>query len=753
MLAFKAGGGIAAISNIEQDTWEKVFYGDSLTENIIQTNATRSAFATATNQRITLWKIAETLQSATLTANFTMSKDTIQVYDSVTFTNTTFPYKRGSNFEWDFGDATPKTTTPFPVHTFTQAGTFTVTLTVRDTLGATSNISKTVFVDFPAPKALFKTISDTVFVGNVVVFSNQTTPVRLGTRYTWNFGDGTTFSAESNPRHQYFSTGKYLITLTVRDTLGRVDSFSKQLLVISQIVPNGAVWTNRFHYQGINSLAYSPDNHLIISGSNDGYSRLWDGSTGLQLFSRNVGQLVYSTVFTNDSKSALVASYQITNNSPVYVNRSIAKFMNYVDKWDFSQDIFERKINWDIQTGLSLLMYLRFTNTSLSSSLSEDNLWYITGTQFHASFSVHYSDPRVDNYDFGKMYLYNFTNRTARGFSKLSIEKPIYSTIISPNTSYYAVLHPSTLLVFDIVTDSIHCQIPVLATTMRFSPNKYHLLTNSGLWDIYNSVLVQPLTLPQVFEFHPDGIHVFTIRPDSTIGIFNLNSNSYEYLYPKQPRGFTCLAVAPDGKHIATGDNSGNITVWNVPDTLKSLKKIDFHALTFKCNAVRTSDIIEFANTTLPVNNSFEFLWNFGDGTTSNERTPKHQFTKPGNYTISLIASQYGNVIDSITKRQYITVTGPADVDESQAGLFTTALNITPNPSYGETQIHITLAQASNYNVRILDNLGREIAHWEEHQSAGDHVILWNKNVPSGVYYCTLSVGGEVRMEPFVVLR
>ena len=91
MLAFKSAGGVAAISNIEKDTWEKIYHGDSLTENIIQTNAARSAFATATNNRITLWKIPDTLQAAALTPDFTMSynanllNDSIQIFDSIIF--------------------------------------------------------------------------------------------------------------------------------------------------------------------------------------------------------------------------------------------------------------------------------------------------------------------------------------------------------------------------------------------------------------------------------------------------------------------------------------------------------------------------------------------------------------------------------------------------------------------------------------------------------------------------------------------
>jgi PKD repeat protein len=763
LLAFKAGGGVAAISNIEHDTWEKVFYGDSLTENLIQPGAGFSSFVTATETRITLWKIPDTLERATLTAAFTQSKDTIQMYDSVAFTNTTFPFKRGTTYEWNFGDGSPVVTTAFPVHKFTSTGKFTVTLSVRDTLGATSSISKTVFVDFPAPKANFTTSFDTIAVGNVLELTNQSTPIRPGTHFTWNFGDGSTFSQDFNTVHQYFNTGKYDIILTIRDTLGRTNSVTKQLVVVNQIVPNGAVWVNHFHTQRINSLAFSPDGGSIISGSNDGYSRLWDGSTGKQLFMQNVGRSVYSTAFTNDSKAALVASYQITDNSPVYVKGSVAKFINYVDTWDVSQDSWERKFTWNIEC-VSWATYQYITEATLSSSFSTNNTWFCTGVNFTSIYADVMTDPTTQTKQYGNISVTNLTTNTSRFFdpkhtSNLSTKDatylllPIYSTQISPDNQYYVVSQASRFYIRDLRTDSVYREIPHQATLLRFSPDKYHLLTNTGLWDIYDSILVQPAKLPQVFVFHPDGIHVFTIRPDSTIGIFNLSSNSYDYLYSKQPVAFTCLAVAPDGKHIATGDNSGYITVWKVPDTLKSAIKIDFHALSFKRSAIKTSDTVEFANTTLPVNNSFDYSWTFGDGTTSTERAPKHRYLKPGKYTVSLTAYSNGNVVDSITKTQYITVTGPIGVDESQAGLFTTALKITPNPSYAETQIRLTLAQASNYNVRIMDNLGREIARWEEHSSAGEHVILWNENVPSGVYYCMLSVGGEVRMVPFVVVR
>ncbi len=266
--------------------------------------------------------------------------------------------------------------------------------------------------------------------------------------------------------------------------------------------------------------------------------------------------------------------------------------------------------------------------------------------------------------------------------------------------------------------------------------------------------MVQAVNLPQVFEYHPDGIHVFTIRPDSTIGIYNLHSNSYEYIYPKQPNAFTCLAVAPDGKHIATGDINGFITVWKVPDTLKSTVKADFTTLMTKRSGVKTTDTVEFFNTTLPASdNSLYYFWDFGDGTTSSEVSPKHRFTKPGTYTVTLTAFQYGKIMDTIVKAQYINVTAPISANEAQVGIYDNSVSISPNPSYGEARIWLSFAQAGDYTLLITDNLGREIAHWAGMHAAGEENLVWNSDVQSGVYYCVFSAGDVVKSMPIVVVR
>jgi PKD repeat protein len=53
--------------------------------------------------------------------------------------------------------------------------------------------------------------------------------------------------------------------------------------------------------------------------------------------------------------------------------------------------------------------------------------------------------------------------------------------------------------------------------------------------------------------------------------------------------------------------------------------------------------------------NASNYTWNFGDGTTSNERTPTHIFVTPGVYSVELTASNSTNT-DATSKINYITV-------------------------------------------------------------------------------------------------
>ena len=65
---------------------------------------------------------------------------------------------------------------------------------------------------------------------------------------------------------------------------------------------------------------------------------------------------------------------------------------------------------------------------------------------------------------------------------------------------------------------------------------------------------------------------------------------------------------------------------------------------------------VSFTNTTPTSKKPLTFAWDFGDGATSTEVSPKHRYTHSGNYTVSLTATKGKK---STTFKKMIQVTAP----------------------------------------------------------------------------------------------
>lgn len=121
---------------------------------------------------------------------------------------------------WDFGDGS-SSTVQNPVHTYTTAGTFTVTLTTTDTIFGCSDVA-TAIVKVSRPNAeIGGPTSEFGCAPHSVDFVNSSTNLGPGiiTDYLWDFGDGTT-STEETPSYVYDSPGIFTVSLTVTNDLG-----------------------------------------------------------------------------------------------------------------------------------------------------------------------------------------------------------------------------------------------------------------------------------------------------------------------------------------------------------------------------------------------------------------------------------------------------------------------------------------------------------------------------------------------------
>lgn len=127
---------------------------------------------------------------------------------TVSFNNTTTT--SGLTYEWDFGNGQTSNATNPPSVTYTEVGSYTVTLTATDNVGCSRSITRNVnlgnpFADFTLP--------DTICINEQVTIQNNST---VGA-YTWDFGaDANPPNSNAvNPNVTYTSPGVKNITLTV----------------------------------------------------------------------------------------------------------------------------------------------------------------------------------------------------------------------------------------------------------------------------------------------------------------------------------------------------------------------------------------------------------------------------------------------------------------------------------------------------------------------------------------------------------
>jgi serine protease len=174
----------------------------------------------------------------TPTASFTFSPTGLTV--AFTDTSTDAGGTIGSH-AWTFGDGGTSTSAN-PSHTYSAAGTYSVTETVTDSgNGATSSKTSAVAVSASGgtPVANF---TDTISALTVSFTDTSTDSGGTIGQHSWNFGDAAT-STLANPSHTYASGGTYSVSETVTDSVnGRTSSKTASITVSaatsSQLIAN-----------------------------------------------------------------------------------------------------------------------------------------------------------------------------------------------------------------------------------------------------------------------------------------------------------------------------------------------------------------------------------------------------------------------------------------------------------------------------------------------------------------------------------
>ncbi len=145
----------------------------------------------------------------------------------------------------------------------------------------------------------------------------------------------------------------------------------------------------------------------------------------------------------------------------------------------------------------------------------------------------------------------------------------------------------------------------------------------------------------------------------------------------------------PNYVYSSSGQYSVSLSVVDINGCQSLVTEIDLvevnvlpHAnfntdITFSCDS---SELVTFSNNSI---NASSFLWDFGDGTTSNLLAPSHNFY-PGSYTVSLYANEAG-CMDTLVMTNLIEVVGSlspnfmVDTSSGCEGLSVNFFDITSN--------------------------------------------------------------------------
>ncbi len=138
---------------------------------------------------------------------------------TVQFHNLSVPLSPTDSITWQFGDNSISHDVN-PIHTYANAGTYTVCLIVKKYPYTTSApciryICKTVVVPVPCNLVVDFSWHPTSTNLLTIEFTNLTTPLLATDSIRWTFGDGSTSSAV-NPVHTYTAPGTYTVCLRVQ---------------------------------------------------------------------------------------------------------------------------------------------------------------------------------------------------------------------------------------------------------------------------------------------------------------------------------------------------------------------------------------------------------------------------------------------------------------------------------------------------------------------------------------------------------
>jgi gliding motility-associated-like protein len=555
-----------------------------------------------------------------------------------------------TSWKWDFGNGTTDETQN-PLATYTDPGTYTVRLVIKNALGVEDSIIKNQYIIVNAPPVGDFTASATSGCFPLKVNFTDRSIAGSGTisAWEWDFGDGA-ISNEQNPAHTYTLGGSFRVILKVTDSNGCVKVVSKANYITLE--------------NGVKAdFGYASDGGCGVPAPVSFNNK----STG-------TGQLSYKWDFGDGKTSEDPNPVNNYENGGVYTVKLIV-----TNSYGCSDTLIKANA---INIGF---VKADFTKPDM---ICAGNAFQLTNTSNPSSFSA-------TSWDFGdgtasaeanplKVYAsagdYSIKMITDFGSCKDSISKTV-TVLPKPAAGFTAANNngcaaPLNVAFSNTSTDAVSFEWNFGDGSTSALPNPEHTYLSSGSFSVtliatntsgcrdtlvqQNFVKIIPPKITFVTNLPVKGCIPLTITPLAALQDSVL-ADTYFWDFGD---GTTSADAAPSHTYTIPGSYNVKliVTASGCKDSLIIINAVkagikpaaDFSA---DMLTVCASQTITFKDQSAGAT-ATEWLWSFGDGSFAINQNPLHQYRDTGFFDVSLVVSNYG-CSDTVEKKEYLYVKPP----------------------------------------------------------------------------------------------
>jgi gliding motility-associated-like protein len=539
-----------------------------------------------------------------------------------------------TNWQWDFGDGNISNVKDAP-HVYKASGNYNVTLKATNSNGCSNVLSKPQYVKISTGVTANFTNSLPNTCNPPAIINFQSTSTATGVlSYQWNFGDGGS-STSADPSHTYNSSGSYPVTLIVTSSGGCTDTIKKNNLI--NLTTVNAAFTSA------NNACLGTAINFTNTSSPAPLSTQWyfgDGTT-----SNNINA-THSYASTGTYQVKMIANFGGCIDSAL---KTIV--VNPVPVADFSNPI---------SIACKGPLNVPFTNLSTGAN---SYLW-----NFGDGNSSTQPNPS-NNYLFEGGYTVSLTATNSFGCNS-TVSKPGSVTIKAPKAVINGLPHFGCAPYTHNFSSTVTAVDAVVGyewdfgdgTTSTFSTPQ-HTYNTAGSYNIKLVVTTSGGCTDTVFV--PNGIVVgtkpaanFVANPRDVCAKFPINFQDLStgsvtnWLWDFGDGG-SSTDQNPSHKYQDTGYFNVQLIVWSdgCPDTIRFLNYVHITPPIAKFNSAFICGKYKERTFTDASIGADEWLWDFGDGTTSTDQNPSHTYADTGYYKVTLTVKNYKTGCDDFSEQ------------------------------------------------------------------------------------------------------